>query len=74
MSEDTVASVAESKTAVARKAYEVTAEYRSPVLLDSKGTGANDCWAVGTSGDLASGGQTLISHYSGSNWTIFGRQ
>jgi hypothetical protein len=36
--------------------------------------GANDCWAVGTSGDLASGGQTLISHYSGSSWTIFGRQ
>jgi hypothetical protein len=35
---------------------------------------ANDCWAVGNSGDLASGGQTLIEHYSGSSWTIFGRQ
>jgi hypothetical protein len=35
---------------------------------------ANDCWAVGNSGDFASGGQTLIEHYSGSSWTIFGRQ
>jgi hypothetical protein len=34
MSEDTVASVAESKMAVARTAYEVMAEYRSPALLD----------------------------------------
>jgi hypothetical protein len=35
---------------------------------------ANDCWAVGNSGDLANGGQTLIEHYSGNSWTIFGRQ
>jgi hypothetical protein len=35
---------------------------------------ANDCWAVGHSGGPDSDGQMLIEHYSGSSWTIFGRQ
>jgi hypothetical protein len=36
--------------------------------------GANDCWAVGNSGGPDSNGPMLIEHYSGSSWTIFGRQ
>jgi hypothetical protein len=40
MSKDTVAGVADPKMAVVRTAYEVTAEYRSPALLDAFFLGA----------------------------------
>src|SRR5437660_7859831 len=31
---------------------------------------ANDVWAVGSSGSQMGGGQTLIEHWNGTNWSV----